>query len=293
MTYVVLLLFFHSLILPLKAILMNVIAIVASYGVLVLVFQHGVGEGILGFEHVDRLSMFSPVILFSILFGLSTDYEVFLLSRVKELYAHSGNNEHSVAMGLEHTAGIITAAGLIMIVVFGSFALGSTLVIKELGVGLAVAARFHNHLRHDGPGQHEADDERSADAEIPRLDPADQGDRRTGRTWRGPDADFPSLPRLPPSDAVHCAVLRPLAVAAAPAGAPRETRIQPAARRSESGVRRAPVMLSDGHQQRRAGSVLRQCHVEDDPGRDGILSPVYTAWNVHALALQTGDRILG
>lgn len=138
-TYLVLMVFFHSLVLPLKAIAMNVVAILASYGVLVLVFQHGIGEGLLGFDHLGRLSMFAPVILFSILFGLSTDYEVFLLSRVKELYAQSHDNERSVAMGLEHTAGIITAAGLIMIVVFGSFALGSTLVIKELGVGLAVA----------------------------------------------------------------------------------------------------------------------------------------------------------
>ncbi|MFN0071958.1 MAG: MMPL family transporter [Chloroflexota bacterium] len=138
-TYVVLLLFFHSLILPLKAILMNVASILASYGVLVLVFQYGFGENILDFEHQSRMSMFSPVILFSILFGLSTDYEVFLLSRVRELYFQSKNNESSVAIGLERTAGIITAAGLIMIVVFGSFALGSTLVVKELGVGLAVA----------------------------------------------------------------------------------------------------------------------------------------------------------
>jgi RND superfamily putative drug exporter len=138
-TYLVLVLFFHSLILPLKAILLNVIAILASYGVLVLVFQHGVGSDLLAFESDGRLSMFSPVILFSILFGLSTDYEVFLLSRVKEIYAHTHDNDHSVAMGLERTAGIITAAGLIMICVFGSFALGSTLVIKELGIGLAVA----------------------------------------------------------------------------------------------------------------------------------------------------------
>jgi RND superfamily putative drug exporter len=144
-TYFVLLLFFHSLLLPLKAILMNVVAIAASYGFMVMVFQWGILDDLLGFEHLGRLTMFPPVILFSILFGLSTDYEVFLLSRVKELYRKKvaegdpNANEHSVAEGLERTAGIITAAGLLMIVVFGAFSLGDVLVIKELGVGLAVA----------------------------------------------------------------------------------------------------------------------------------------------------------
>ncbi|MCC6176540.1 MAG: MMPL family transporter [Chloroflexi bacterium] len=138
-TYVVLVLFFHSLILPLKAILMNLVGILASYGFLVMVFEWGILDKVLGFEHLGRLTMFPPVILFSILFGLSTDYEVFLLSRVKEIYRRTNDNEHSVAEGLERTAGIITAAGLIMIVVFGSFAMGNVLVIKELGVGLSMA----------------------------------------------------------------------------------------------------------------------------------------------------------
>lgn len=160
-TYFVLLLFFHSLILPLKAILMNLIGITASYGFLVMVFEWGILDDVLNFEHLGRLTMFPPVILFSILFGLSTDYEVFLLSRVKEIYERGKRkldqelggrtshpeynhrldqlNEHSVAEGLERTAGIITAAGLIMIVVFGAFSMGQVLVIKELGVGLSMA----------------------------------------------------------------------------------------------------------------------------------------------------------
>jgi RND superfamily putative drug exporter len=151
-TYVVLVLFFHSLLLPLKAILMNLVGITASYGFLVMVFEWGILDKILGFDHLGRLTMFPPVILFSILFGLSTDYEVFLLSRVKEIYRRRVGpdhdhpredpdlaNEHSVAEGLEKTAGIITAAGLIMIVVFGAFAMGNVLVIKELGVGLSMA----------------------------------------------------------------------------------------------------------------------------------------------------------
>jgi hypothetical protein len=145
---------------------MNLIGITASYGFLVMVFEWGILDDVMNFDHLGRLTMFPPVILFSILFGLSTDYEVFLLSRVKEIFerdkhkldqqyeqqrgpnfAHDAEynhrldeiNEHSVAEGLERTAGIITAAGLIMIVVFGAFAMGHVLVVKELGVGLSMA----------------------------------------------------------------------------------------------------------------------------------------------------------
>lgn len=138
-TYIILMLFFHSLILPLKAILLNVASILASYGILVLIFQFGIGDSLLGFDSLGALLSYTPVLLFSILFGLSTDYEVFLLTRVREYYQQGYSNEDSVALGLEHTAGIITAAGLIMIAVFGSFALTNVLVIKELGFGLAVA----------------------------------------------------------------------------------------------------------------------------------------------------------
>lgn len=138
-TYLVLLLFFHSLLLPLKAILMNLVAIGAAYGVMVMVFQWGVVDDLFGFEHPGRLTMFPPILLFSVLFGLSTDYEVFLLSRVKERFDATRDNEKSVAEGLELTAGIITAAGLIMVIIYGSFALAEVLVVKELGVGQAVA----------------------------------------------------------------------------------------------------------------------------------------------------------
>ena len=139
MTFVILMLFFHSLVLPLKAILLNLVSLVASYGILVLVFQFGYGDSLLGFKSLGALLSYTPVLLFSILFGLSTDYEVFLLTRVREYYRRGNSNEDAVALGLEHTAGIITAAGLIMIVVFGSFALTQVLVIKEIGFGLAVA----------------------------------------------------------------------------------------------------------------------------------------------------------
>lgn len=139
MTFVILMLFFHSLVLPIKAILLNLIGIVASYGVLVIIFQYGYGASLIGLVSIGAILSYTPVLLFSILFGLSTDYEVFLLSRVREYFNQGYSNEESVALGLERTAGIITAAGLIMIAVFGSFALTNVLVIKEIGFGLAVA----------------------------------------------------------------------------------------------------------------------------------------------------------
>lgn len=145
-TFVILMLFFHSLVLPVKAILLNLVSIVASYGILVLVFQFGVGDNLLGHESIGGLLSYTPILLFFIVFGLSTDYEVFLLTRVREYYHRGESNEQSVALGLERTAGIITAAGLIMIVVFGSFALTNVLVIKEIGFGLAVAVLIDTTL---------------------------------------------------------------------------------------------------------------------------------------------------
>ncbi len=138
-TFMMLMLFFHSLLLPIKAIILNLVSLVASYGVLVLVFQQGKGDSLLGFHSLGAVLSYTPVLLFSILFALSTDYEVFLLTRVREYVRAGHSNEESVALGLQNTAGLITAAALIMIAVFGSFALTQVMVIKELGFGLAVA----------------------------------------------------------------------------------------------------------------------------------------------------------
>jgi putative drug exporter of the RND superfamily len=138
-TFVVLMLFFHSLILPLVAIAMNAISLIASFGALVIVFQWGFGDNLFSFHSLGALEAYTPVMLFSVLFGLSTDYQVFLLTRVREQVRLGKSNEEAIAAGLEQTAGIITAAGLIMIVVFGSFAFTGVLVIKEIGFGLAVA----------------------------------------------------------------------------------------------------------------------------------------------------------
>jgi len=138
-TFIVLLVLLRSVVLPLKAVLMNALSVAASYGLLTLVFQHGYGAGLIGLEPLGYLE--SPIILmlFAALFGLSMDYEVFLLSRVKEAYDRTGNNEEAVAEGLEQTAGIITGAAAIMIFVFGAFVFAGLVAMKEFGFGLAVA----------------------------------------------------------------------------------------------------------------------------------------------------------
>jgi RND superfamily putative drug exporter len=138
-TFFVLMLFFHSVVLPLVAIVLNLVSLLAAFGALVIVFQWGIGDSVFGFDSLGALQGYTPVMLFAVLFGLSTDYQVFLLTRVREHVRQGKSNEEAIAAGLEQTAGIITAAALIMIVVFGSFAFTSVLVIKEIGFGLAVA----------------------------------------------------------------------------------------------------------------------------------------------------------
>ncbi|MEW2396332.1 MMPL family transporter [Streptomyces sp. NPDC046862] len=137
--YLVLLLTFRSLLLPLKAIAMNLLSIAATYGVLVLVFQKGLGTGLLGFEQTDYLQNFVPVLLLALLFSLSTDYEVFLLDRVREEYLTTGDNTVSVARGLTRTAPLISGAAVLMVAVFGAFGFSGIVPIQQLGFGMAVA----------------------------------------------------------------------------------------------------------------------------------------------------------
>ena len=138
MIFFILMMFFQSVFLPIKAIFMNLASIVATYGALVVIFQYGWGSHLLGFTSEGLVSAVTPAVLYVILFGLSTDYEVFMLSRVKEYYRETQNNEEAVASGLEHTAGVITAAGLILVGTFGSFASANVVTIKEIGLGLAI-----------------------------------------------------------------------------------------------------------------------------------------------------------
>jgi RND superfamily putative drug exporter len=139
LSYLLLLLFFRSLLLPLKAVLMNTASVVAVYGLLVFVFQEGHFEGLLSFRSGGVIESFIPLFLFCVLFGLSMDYEVFLLARIREEYLKTGDNTEAVGWGLEHTASIITSAALIMFTVFGAFAFASLVPIKSMGFGLAMA----------------------------------------------------------------------------------------------------------------------------------------------------------
>jgi RND superfamily putative drug exporter len=138
LSFVLLLAVFRSLLVPLKAVLMNVLAMTATYGVVVAVFQWGWGGDLLGISGAP-IEPFIPMILFAVVFGLSMDYEVFLLSRVREEYARTHDAVESVADGLAATARVITAAAAIMVVVFGSFVLEDDRVLKMFGLGLAVA----------------------------------------------------------------------------------------------------------------------------------------------------------
>ncbi len=138
-TYVVLLLLFRSVLLPLKAILMNTLSIFASYGALVWVFQEGHLSGVLDFAPLGFVEASLPVIMFCVLFGLSMDYEVFLLSRVREEWDRSGDNARSVALGLQRSGRIITSAALIVVVVTASFVTADVILIKAVGLRIALA----------------------------------------------------------------------------------------------------------------------------------------------------------
>jgi RND superfamily putative drug exporter len=139
LSFLLLLLVFRSIVVPLKAVIMNLLSVGAAYGILVLVFQEGIGTGLLGFQESPVIQDWLPLFLFAILFGLSMDYHVFLLSRIKERYDETGDNTASVAYGLRQTASIITGAALIMVAVFGGMASGDLVVFQQVGFGLAVA----------------------------------------------------------------------------------------------------------------------------------------------------------
>ncbi len=135
----ILFLLFGSVVIPLKAVVMTLLSITASFGALVWIFQEGNLSNVLGFTSPGFTVAGNPIIMFSILFGLSMDYEVLLLSRIQEAYRRTGDNRASVAEGLSRTAGVITGAALIMVVVFSAFALAESITIKSIGVGMAIA----------------------------------------------------------------------------------------------------------------------------------------------------------
>ena len=139
LSFILLMLVFRSILVPLKAVIMNLLSVGAAYGLIVLVFQKGYGNEIFGFQQVETIESWLPIFLFAILFGLSMDYHVFLLSRIKEHFSETDDNRASVAHGLRSTGRIITGAALIMVVVFGGFAAGDMALFQQMGFGLAVA----------------------------------------------------------------------------------------------------------------------------------------------------------
>jgi uncharacterized membrane protein YdfJ with MMPL/SSD domain len=139
LAFVLLLLTFRSIVIPAKAVVLNLLSVGAAYGILVLVFQHSWAEGILGFESNHSIASWLPLFLFVVLFGLSMDYHVFILSRVKELHDAGESTENAVRHAITHTAGTVTSAAIIMVAVFGLFATLSEIDVKQMGFGLAVA----------------------------------------------------------------------------------------------------------------------------------------------------------
>ena len=139
LSFVLLLLAFRSVMIPVMSIVLNMLSVGAAYGAVVLVFQHGFMADLLGFTQVDTITNWLPVMLFCILFGLSMDYHVFLLSRVREAWDHTGDNATSIVGGLQSTGRIITGAAAIMVAVFFAFATGSLPEMQQMGFGLGVA----------------------------------------------------------------------------------------------------------------------------------------------------------
>jgi uncharacterized membrane protein YdfJ with MMPL/SSD domain len=137
--FLLMLVSFRSIVIPAKAVILNLLSVGAAYGILVLVFQHGWGKQVLGFEFTGGIDPFLPVLLFVILFGLSMDYHVFILSRVREGYDNGLSTDQAVAYGIKSTAGVVTSAAIVMVGVFAIFGALQAMIFKQFGVGLASA----------------------------------------------------------------------------------------------------------------------------------------------------------
>ncbi len=139
LAFLLLLVTFRSIVIPLKAIVLNLLSVGAAYGLLTIIFQHGWGESLLGFESTGAITSWLPLFLFVVLFGLSMDYHVFILSRIRELVDRGMSTDQAVSHGIKSTAGVVTSAAAIMVAVFAVFATLSTIEFKQMGVGLAAA----------------------------------------------------------------------------------------------------------------------------------------------------------
>jgi RND superfamily putative drug exporter len=139
LSFILLTLVFRSIVVAATAILLNLLSVGAAYGLIVLVFQHGFASGLLGFQRVATIEAWVPLFLFAVLFGLSMDYQVFLLSRIKERYDRTGDTDDAVEHGVSSTARLITGAALIIVAVFLGFAMGDLVMFQQMGFGVAVA----------------------------------------------------------------------------------------------------------------------------------------------------------
>ncbi|MDQ3865233.1 MAG: MMPL family transporter, partial [Actinomycetota bacterium] len=139
LSFILLTVAFRSIVLPAKAIVLNLLSVGAAYGLLVLVFQKGYGNELFGFQQVDTVEAWVPLFLFAVLFGLSMDYQVFLLSRIRERFSRTGSSENAISFGVGSTARLITGAALIIIAVFSGFARGDLVMFQQMGFGVAVA----------------------------------------------------------------------------------------------------------------------------------------------------------
>jgi RND superfamily putative drug exporter len=139
LSFLLLTLVFRSVVLSATAVVLNLLSVGAAYGLLVLVFQHGIGAGLLGLQQVENVEAWVPIFLFSVLFALSMDYHVFLLSRIRERYATTGDTNQAVVHGIASTGRIITGAALIIVVVFAGFAAGQLVMFQQMGFGVGVA----------------------------------------------------------------------------------------------------------------------------------------------------------
>ena len=149
---------FRSIVVPIKAILLNLLSVGATYGILVMVFQKGWGNDIFGFQQAETIEAWIPIFLFAILFGLSMDYHVFLLSRIRERFDQTQDNTGSVAFGVRSTGRLITGAALIMVAVFWGFAAGDLVPLQQMGFGLGLAILLGCLHRPDGAGAGEHED---------------------------------------------------------------------------------------------------------------------------------------
>ena len=147
LSFLLLMAVFRSILVPLKAAIMNLLSVGAAYGVIVAIFQWGWGKELVGVGKEGPIQAFLPIMMFAILFGLSMDYEVFLLSRIREEYLRTGDNGQAVADGLSATARVITAAAAIMCTFFLSFVLGDNIIIKLFGIGFAERDLHRRHAR--------------------------------------------------------------------------------------------------------------------------------------------------